>query len=100
MMWVLGSPLYLVGCLGALGRWYRQSELETAREIAAELEAERAARANLSRSSSNMEYNNEMLNKSEIRQDAEAVELTELDPNVQQARRLTSAALAPVEENA
>lgn len=41
LMWVLGSPLYLLGCLGALGRWYKQSEAETAREIAAQLEAER-----------------------------------------------------------
>ena len=44
LMWVMGSPFYLAGCLGALGRWYKESELETAREIAAELEAERLAR--------------------------------------------------------
>jgi putative membrane protein len=47
LMWVVGTPVYVLGCLAELANWYKQAELETNREIAAQLEAERSQNAGL-----------------------------------------------------
>lgn len=37
LMWVFGGPVYLLASFWSLARWYKQSEIETALEIEAEL---------------------------------------------------------------
>lgn len=39
IMWVVGSPVYLIGCFWLLGRWFSESEREATKE--AMLEAEK-----------------------------------------------------------